>query len=659
MANLGAGESAMNVTDSGKLAAMPNRSRAVGAAIERMADNTPLRFSLAAVLVLQALVVMTFRPSYETGDDVFLTMIAAGKGICPAPDEHLVFTNVMIGQALKRLYTAFPGFPWYGCYLFAVHYAAQVAMLYCALVVGRTPAGAHRRPVPAAGGASLFARLVGWGWAVSPPGQVRLRCGLYLLYFCLVELPLLNRFQYTTTAFLSSQAGIFLVLLAWQRRARQADAVVIGPLLAAVALLVVGGMIRLESLAMALLVASPVALLLVCQFSRRALLPCGLAVASAAVLVAAAVAYDHGAYEHDPRWAGFRSLNQLRGQFHDGRWTSYTPQTAHLFSQVGWSENDHAMIANWFSDDPVLYDRANLTRILESYPWQAAHRTAGLWWDAFRSIARNRSVLSVLLALPFVLAVVAGGRRGRWAIAASALAALALTVFVIWNKKVPPERVFFPLLSFPLSVALLSFAWRSGTTSSGDVHDPADGNGESGHAPLAWQPRRQPTRVVVVLLVVALVMGVYRQCRQSVLVHWGRGELQSFRDDLRPADHKLYVSWEAGLPYQFVSPLDSLESWRIPLLSIAWTQRTPFHEEVKRQFGISSIAQAMCQRDDIVVVAPPLHRELFATFAKEHFQSEVEFVPLKQYGERFVPGHFRPMAQIGDATDERTLGTRR
>ena len=97
------------------------------------------------VLALQLLTVVVFRPSYETNDDVFMTMIASGKGLCPAPDEHLIFTNVIVGQGLKRLYSACPGFPWYGCYLLLVHYAAQVAMAYCTLVAGRTPASATRR----------------------------------------------------------------------------------------------------------------------------------------------------------------------------------------------------------------------------------------------------------------------------------------------------------------------------------------------------------------------------------------------------------------------------------------------------------------------------------------------------------------------------------
>ena len=81
---------------------------------ERCGTRAPLAFSFATVLVLLAVTWALFRPSYDTNDDVFISMIAAGQGFCPAPDEHLVFTNVLIGHALKRLYTAWPQAPWYG-----------------------------------------------------------------------------------------------------------------------------------------------------------------------------------------------------------------------------------------------------------------------------------------------------------------------------------------------------------------------------------------------------------------------------------------------------------------------------------------------------------------------------------------------------------------
>src|SRR5262249_48205218 len=160
-----------------------------------------------------------------------------------------------------------------------------------------------------------------------------------------------------------------------------------GPLCSAIVLLVLGGMVRIESLAMAILVAAPVLLLCFRNFSLRAVGPCVMASVAAASLLAAVTVDDFSAYERDADWPGFRSFNQLRGNFHDGSWTYYSPKTAPIFSSVGWTEIDHAMIARWFSDDPVLYSEAKLTTIVDAYPWKSHRQMKGLFWDAFRDIA--------------------------------------------------------------------------------------------------------------------------------------------------------------------------------------------------------------------------------------------------------------------------------
>ena len=84
--------------------------------------------------------------------------------------------------------------------LFLTHFAAQAAILYCALTIGRQC-------------------TVGISELATKDDVVK-RCGLYALYYVLVEVPLLCGLQFTTTAFLATQAGIFLLLLAWQRRAQ-------------------------------------------------------------------------------------------------------------------------------------------------------------------------------------------------------------------------------------------------------------------------------------------------------------------------------------------------------------------------------------------------------------------------------------------------------
>ncbi len=578
-------------------------------AVERFATRWPLRFALLAVLALLAIAFVVLRPSYDTNDDVFMTMIAAGQGFSPAPDEHLVFTNILVGQTLKWLYTNAPQFPWYGCYLLAIHFLAQVALLYCALTIDlQTPSSSERRG-ESSGALKRFA--------------------LYLLSFALVELVLLNNMQFTTTAFLAAQSGIFLLLLAARRCAGQPRPALLGPLVAAVVLVVVAALVRFESLSMALLVAAPLVVLVPRAAIRKALAPLGLAAAAAALLVGLAVAYDQAAYAADPPWRDFISFNRLRVKFNDYGWTSYTPQTADVFAAVGWSENDHAMIAHWFFDDPELYSEARLRSVLDAHPWKTERLSATYLWQNFRSPLRDRSVWAVLAVLPFFFYRAQPGRPGQVAILGSAVVGLLLIAAITWNNKVPPARVYFPLLSFPLSATLLFAAsWAQ------EKFTPA------------WNVTARPrwARAVLVLLMVGIVMGVYHQGRHSLLVRRDRRVLDAFLAELEPSGRALYVCWEAAMPFELMSPLDNLSAWaRMPLVNLVWTQRGRWQEETKRRFGVSNLAAALCQRDDLVLIATPEHRELFARFAKEHCQADVEFVPTATAGKRLVAGRFRPL----------------
>ena len=121
--------------------------------------------------------------------------------------------------------------------------------------------------------------------------------------------------------------------------------------------------------------------------------------------------------------------------------------------------------------------------------------------------------------------------------------------------------------------------------------------------------------------------------------------LESFLADLQPATRELYVCWESAMPFELLSPLDNLHSWSgIPLLNLVWTQRTPWQEQTKQKFGIRNLAQAMCERDNIVLVATPTHRLLFTIFAKEHFHADEEFVESKIAGDKLTAGYFKRRA---------------
>jgi hypothetical protein len=556
-----------------KMSAMLDRSsdpgglRQLALSCEARAIRWPLAFALLAVLLLLALACGLLGPSYDTNDDVFLTMIAAGRGFCPAPDEHLIFTNILIGRLLKGLYTQWPSVPWYGGYLLTVHFLAQVALLYCALTC-----------LP------LRSRKVDSSSSDNGPdrGAFRRRLGTYLVYFAVVELVLLNSMQFTTTAFLCAQAGIFLLCLAAGRCRVGKRGVLALPMTAAVLMLVLASMIRLEGLYMSALVATPLVALLAWHLPRRAVLVGATGAAAAGLLVTMAAWHHHQAYARDPAWSGFYTFNQLRCKFNDYQWTSYTPQTAGAFAAVGWSQIDHDMIARWFFDDPEIYSEANLRSVLDGYPWKSSRWTLGYFAEIPRRPLQDRAVWAVLLTLPFFFM----GRRDRQVrgmVVVCAVLALGLVMVIGLNNKVPPMRTYFPLLSFPLAVLLLC---PSGARDGNDSSRASRAGVPGRHWLLnQWLAQPHKVRVAIALLLVGACMGIYRQCRRSVRVHRERQALEAFAADARAQPHKLYVCWEAALPFELLSPLDSLSGWSgISLVNLTWTQRTVWQDAIKRRF---------------------------------------------------------------------------
>ena len=107
--------------------------------------------------------------------------------------------------------------------------------------------------------------------------------------------------------------------------------------------------------------------------------------------------YNRMTYEHDPRWRELIGYNTLRVKFNDYGWTRFTPQTAKIFSAVGWTENDHDMIAHWFFDDPAVYSEWHLRSIVEAYSWKTARLSMDYYWEFCRGLLRDRSLWAIIL----------------------------------------------------------------------------------------------------------------------------------------------------------------------------------------------------------------------------------------------------------------------
>ena len=342
--------------------------------------RAPLQFAILTVALLFGLVFLIFTPGFDTNDDAVMNMVVAGKGYGLVPDEHMVFTNVLIGFVLKGLYTLWPSLPWYGGYLLAVHFAAQTIMLYC----------------------------------VIRPGYTRLRLRLYLVYFAAAGLYLVNNLQFTSTAFLAGQSGILLLMLAIGR-ADHTDGRRWLWLWCAVAFvcLLLSSLIRREVFYPVIGLAIPTCGLMALA-GRRPLRHSLAVIGLAAAAFAAATAcwrFNHAHYERDPGWSGFYEYNKLRVKFNDEAWVRYSPETAHLFQEVNWSENDFEMLSAWFFDNEDMYSAAALEHVLTEYPWQQSRVSAEMLATALGAVLLDSESLSLFWRCRCCCSALTGARQ--------------------------------------------------------------------------------------------------------------------------------------------------------------------------------------------------------------------------------------------------------
>ena len=135
-------------------------------------------WALGVTLCLFGLTFLILTPVYDTNDDPSMALVASGYGNVGGADEHLLYSNVLIGIVLKRLYEAAPLVPWYGSYLLLIQFLVHWVLLYVLLLLNR----------------NYVSVLV------------------YCLFYLVVGVYCLTHLQFTTTAFLAGMAGLSMIL---------------------------------------------------------------------------------------------------------------------------------------------------------------------------------------------------------------------------------------------------------------------------------------------------------------------------------------------------------------------------------------------------------------------------------------------------------------
>jgi hypothetical protein len=474
--------------------------------------------ALAACLAGSALVWLAcgsvFTVAYGSNDDPARAMIVSGTGFASVPDEHLLFSNILLGRLLRTLYAAWPSRPWYDYALSALGALAHGVLAYAAV-----------RAAPDRAALVLYAGYLA------------------------ASLKLATTLQFTMTAFAAAQAGLLLALSLVERPASGRWRPVAVSL--AVCLGVAGALVRADAFWLAAALTVAPAAVLCWRRDRTRVAPFAMAVAGVVVLVLCAEAYDRRDYARESAWDECRQLQAAIHELQDVRRVDETQHdVAEAMRLAGWSRNDLRVLLAWFYPDGTVFDTGSLRAFLGRLP-PVPDRPARSA-DALRRVLRPALVP---IALALLGAVLLWGHSLRYVgvLAAALAAALAVLVFLaVWRKL--PSHVWIMVVLWPAATAL---ALRP--------------------AGLPASRRSPRVAAAAALAAVALAWSASLRLQEAAETKQATARLRASLEEVpRPGGEALLVTWAPTFPLDAAPTFEP--DWTpagLRLFSLGWPHRTP------------------------------------------------------------------------------------
>lgn len=549
----------------------------------------PATQSLMLAVVFYALFYGILRPGYAILDDLKIISILAGyPGVQPAP--FLIFSNVLLGLVLIPLYGLHTGLNW-EIVLFSIFNFLSVWTLLYLLMSG---AVAREQKV--------FA------------GSLLLACASYYA---------LN-LTFSGTAALACTAGLCAIgTNAMKGRARN---VLLGT--AGIGLVFAGSLVRIQMLYLTLPLVC-VALLWVYRRLRLGALV-GLAVL-AGVLVAAGFAFDRLYVRSYPDWNSYYFYNFTAQAVQD----SHRLENMHLeIRRVGWSANDQELFARSFFPDAGTYSVGHLRYLVD--------RVAGMGNDPVYAATSVLSRLATVAAAPFLLACLAAWlwemafQSGQWwknGIPVVVAVAIAEAMGLSWVYK-DPEYVLLASLSNTALIGVVLLGANSDNRSTTP----------------ATQPRAVPKILVaggIIAAAAAIAVSasqalttsnanVQRQTAYAAIL----SDLARLQEEQKLPKDAVIISPAYGIPIDWANPF-VVDFPQISYLDTGWSTFSPPYEQALRNFGITSLPDALYQKPNVYLMSETIFKDFLARYFQEHEGVTVSFetVYTLGYPDRYAGYH--------------------
>jgi hypothetical protein len=538
--------------------------------------NSPGLFALAIMACLFLLTLLFITPVYDVNDDPAMAMVASGVGTIDGPDEHLIYTNVLIGKLLKQLYQSAPQIPWYGCYLLLVLFVAYWLLLYVLLLLDKN-----------------FFSLSG-----------------FLLFYLATGVYFLTHLQFTSSAFLLGLSGLSLILanLFLDTIEKKHRWMKWGGALC----LIAASLIRYAAFQMLVLSSLPLLLIVSFHFFRQVKIRSYLAPAALIVIgVLGSSAYDRQYYQQDEGWQTYFKHLSATAEIINYPQIPYTDQTKPIFDKVGWSNYDFWMLKDWFYLDPETYSLARIQKFKEL-------RTEFTLWkfpqvmhvriEAAKAAFLNPTFLFCIVASLLIIRRIQRHTWQRHIVSGTLVWTVCIMLGLLIYMKLP-ERVFIPLASFPFFLSLFLTAFEFGQQKES----------ESPH----WQSVFRWGVPVLLLIACFLFWNQKQWSDQIVRIN------QRFKQDLKLLNQqlpkKVFLAW-APFPIDCFLPLDNQSEIKdFKHLWLTGRQSTPIFHQRQTAYQIKSAYTDLYETDRLLLISNPLSNRVLKGYLKQHYGVDVTF----------------------------------
>lgn len=505
----------------------------------------PFLSSFSVLFIFTFAVFGVFTPYFQANDDIFKLFFAKGVGAGLAPSEYLGYTNIIAGFLLRTLYQAFPTFPWYGWYLF----------------------------VPVFGG--LWALTS--SFCLLPHAPLK----LYLLGFASLGVFLYLFFQlsWDISPMMATLGGLFLFssLMENSSAAHRAKGLFLcGCLFFAAA------MIRLDGFILMATAGAPFLCRLLRRrkeniLEKRTLIFLSLLF----VLIGSAVGFSHCYYQRDAGWKVFLKQNDFILGLKDYRVPQYTEKTKPIFEKIGWSKNDFDLFMDFFYQDEVKYSNDNFKTLIGIFPRFVSNGKPG----SISSLMEILNYPSAAAALACFLAFLLFCPKNQWLPILMDLAwSMLLILFLVYFFRAP-ERIFLPVLCFPLCLCLYSAAPSGGILNS---------------SPYLLKFFRWIALVFLLLFLAPVIRFYFHYDR---LLKSSELALNQAMETIQPRSNQLFVVWDSSFPYEYTSAFDNYEKFRnFHIYPLAVYQRSPHGAAMLQHFGIGDLVKEMINNPNVFLI---------------------------------------------------------